>query len=286
MKVLITGAHGFLGTYFKHNISLDKIEFFYGTTSTSQGNNDIVFGDLYHDINKVIPHHNFEGLIHFASIIPQNFESADFNLFQKNIEMMNNLYGYAVQNKLKQFIYVSGFGSMSTPELYDVKDYYTLSKITGEHFCAMMRSKSINAASFRVSAPYGEYSRARNVINIFIEKALKNEDIILFGSGSREQNFTYAGDIVNAIALALEDIDVNGVYNIVGKRNISMLALAKLIITLTNSKSPILFNQTPDPQEDYRPSYRYTKAYNDFGYEPLCTLEEGLAKYIEWYKSR
>jgi nucleoside-diphosphate-sugar epimerase len=287
MKVLVTGSKGFLGTYVKNNISYSEHEFIYGTTSKlirQECKDYLVFDSLYQNIDEILSDHKVDVIIHLASIIPKTFQDADYKLFDKNITMMNNLYKFSVKNHLKKFIYLSGFGSMNDPKLLDIKDFYTMSKITCEHFCAMMSSKNIKAVSLRVSAPYGEFSKAKNVINIFIEKALKNEDITVFGTGKREQNFTYAGDIINAIKLTLKK-DVIGAYSIVGEKNVTMLDLAKLIIKLTNSKSKIVLSGI-DEQENYRPNYSYQKAYKDFGYKPKFSLEEGLKKYIKWYKNK
>ncbi|GAB1465752.1 hypothetical protein MASR2M54_12520 [Aliarcobacter cryaerophilus] len=46
-----------------------------------------------------------------------------------------------------------------------------------------MSKQGINATSFRISAPFGEYSHVKNVLNIFIEKSLNNEDLIIHGTG-------------------------------------------------------------------------------------------------------
>lgn len=285
MKILITGSKGFLGTYFKNNFSIDNHELIYGTTSKSNNDNYKVFDDLYQNIEEVLFNKKVEAIIHFASIIPKTFDETNYKLFEDNVKMMKNLYEYAIKNHLKKFIYLSSFGSMDNPKLLDIKDFYTMSKITGEHFCSMMESKNIDAVSFRISAPYGEYSKVKNVINIFIDKALKNEDIGMFGTGSREQNFTYAGDIINAIDSVLNR-SINGTYEIVSQENISMLNLAKLIKTLTSSDSKIVFNNEIDPQENYRPSYNFQKAYNDFGYKPKYSLEDGLKNYIKWYLNK
>ena len=282
MKILVTGSNGFLGSYFKNNFSNNSNKFIYGTTSKSNDNNYKIFDDLYHNIDDNLLNEKVEAIIHFASIIPNNFEEASYKLFENNIIMMNNLYNFAIKNNLKKFIYLSTFGSMNNPELLDIKDFYTMSKITGEHFCSIMENKNIASVSFRISAPYGEYSKTKNVINIFIDKAVNNENITIFGSGAREQNFTYVGDILNAIELVLNK-NITGTYNIVSQKNVSMLDLAKLIIDLTSSKSKIVFNNQIDPQEDYRPNYSYHKAYKDFGFKPTYNLKDGLKKYLNWY---
>ena len=197
--------------------------------------------------------------------------------------MMNNLYKFSVKNNVKKFIYISSFGSMDYPENLDIKDFYTMSKVTGEHFCSIMNFKKIHAVSLRVSAPYGEYSKNKNVLNIFLDKALKREDIMVYGKGTREQNFTYAGDIVHAIELILKKKKISGTYNITSNRNISMLNLAKLVKVITKSKSKIIFNNKKDPQENYRPKYNLKKAFKTFGYKSKFSLKDGLQKYIKWY---
>ena len=197
--------------------------------------------------------------------------------------MMNNLYKFSVNNNLKRFIYISSFGSMDHPKILDIKDFYTLSKITGEHFCSMMNFKGIHAVSLRISSPYGEYSKSKNVLNIFINNALKNEDIMVYGKGTREQNFTYAGDVSNALELILNKKKVSGTYDIASNQNISMLNLAILIKSITKSKSRIIFNNRKDLQENYRPKYNSKKANKTFGYKSKFNLKIGLQKYIKWY---
>ncbi|MCF6339851.1 MAG: NAD(P)-dependent oxidoreductase [Sulfurimonas sp.] len=285
MNILVTGSKGFLGTYFKNNFLNNKDKIIYGTTSEVEDSAYMVFDDLYQNIEKVLKNQKIDVIIHFASIIPKTFEETNYTLFENNNKMMNNLYEYSVKNHLNKFIYLSSFGSMNDPKLLDIKDFYTMSKITGEHFCSMMEAKGTDTVSFRISAPYGEYSKVKNVINIFIDKALKNEDITLFGTGSREQNFTYAGDIINAVGLVLEK-RVNGIFEIVSNNNISMLSLARLIKTLIQSESKIIFNNKIDPQEDYRPSYCSKKAFISFGYKSKYSLEDGLKKHINWYINR
>lgn len=285
MNIFVTGSTGFLGSYFRKHTLGTEHTFIYGTTSKINHTNYLQFDDLYANINDGLQGYKIDAIVHFASVIPQTFESAIFELFEKNIHMMNNLYQYAITHKIKKFIYCSSFGSMDHPEDLDIKDFYTMSKIGAEHFCKMMESKNIDAVSLRISAPYGEYSTVKNVINIFIDNALNNKDIFVYGSGKREQNFTYAGDIIHAIILLLNS-HVSGTYSIVSKENTSMLQLAKTIIRLTSSGSKIILNQHKDPQEGYRPMYDYKNACKDFGYIPQYSIEDGLKRYLDWYISQ
>jgi len=283
MKIAVTGSNGFLGKYFKEftNLQVDQIYFL---TTSKANENQLLCEPLYRDIESVFDGKDVDIIIHFASIIPTSFTDTNYELFTKNNEMMNNLYNFSIKSHLKKFIYLSGFGSMNDPKLLDIKDFYTMSKITGEHFCSMMQANDIQTASLRISAPYGEYAKAKTVLNIFIDKAMKNEPIEVFGSGKREQNFTYAGDIVKAIELCLE-YTTSGVYNIVSKKNTSMLELVNLIVKITNSSSKVIKAKSIDPQENYSPQYDYSKARIELSYDPKYSLEEGLKQYIKWLKT-
>jgi putative UDP-glucose 4-epimerase len=278
--IVITGSTGFLGSYIRSNIR-NNYEIIFATTS-SLDDGFVKFDSLYTNICEILCNKRIDCIIHNASIIPRNFAEATYQLFKDNTYMVENLFKFTLKNNVKKFIYMSTFGSMTNPKLFDVGDYYTLSKITGELFCSMLNKNGVDATSFRISSPYGEFLKANNVLRIFVNRALSNQDIIVFGDGSREQNFTYAGDILNAIELAIEK-DVQGTYEIVGKSNISMFRLAELIIDIVKSKSKIIFDGI-DPQENYRPKYSYKKAFKDFGYFPKTRLKDGLKKYIDWVK--
>lgn len=279
--VLITGSNGFLGTFFRLNVSTKNYNYIWG--STSKNKIFSTFTRNYQNINIIKPK-NIDVIIHFASNIPQTFNQAKFrNVFLPNIKMMNNLMEYSINNQVKKFIYLSGFGSMRNPELYDIRDFYTLSKITGEHFCSIMEAHGIETASLRISSPYGEYSKSRNVLNIFLQNAFNNIPLQIFGTGKREQNYIYAGDVVRAIELCLNK-KVNGIYSIVSEKNVTMLELAENIIKLSRSKSKIIKNVCIDPQEDFRPSYNLKRAKKELNFKPIFTLEAGLKKYINWLR--
>src|SRR5208337_648541 len=253
MNIFVTGSGGFLGSYFRHFNTLKGHHVIYGSVSNGSDHDFVRVNDLYSNVGDVLSSADVDAIIHFATVIPKSFDEAGFeNVFLPNVTMMGNLYSFAVRKKIAKFIYVSSFGSMKRPEHLDIRDFYTLSKVAGEHFCSMMEARGIQTASLRISSPYGEYSRAATVMNIFIERALNNEDIHVYGSGNRQQNFIYAGDITSAIELCLQK-SISGIYSIVSKRNVTMLDLARLIITLTKSGSKTVLGSREDPQEDYVP---------------------------------
>ena len=278
MNYLVTGANGFIGTYCRHNLNVNGVNFIYANCSNL--NQTTNFEREYKNISEVLRNTRVDGIIHLASVIPQHFNEAGYkSVFIPNIEMMNNLYEFALERKIKSFTYISTFGSMKSSEKLDIKDYYTLSKITGELFCNMMAETGIAATCLRIPSPYGEYLQQE----IFTKKALNNDDILIFGSGEREQNFIYVGDIMNAIKLTIENC-VSGIYEIVAKKNTSTLQLAQEIISICSSESNIVITNQPDPQESFKPNYSYQAARKDLGFEQKFELRDGLTRFIQWYK--
>jgi len=164
----------------------------------------------------------------------------------------------------------------------DIRDFYTASKIAGEHFCAMLSAQGIQSASLRISSPYGEFANKQTVLNLFVKKALNGEDISIYGTGSRSQNFVYAGDVVQAIERCF-DKDVSGVYNILGASNTSMRELAETVVATTSSKSRIILGEKPDPQEGYSfPHQIDERTRRELGYKPAVDIAAGVKRYVNW----
>jgi UDP-glucose 4-epimerase len=284
--ILITGANGFIGQYLLNNFKYDNYNILFATTSDNNNTKYYTFSSLFSDINEVLLNIRVDIIIHLAAIIPNSFEEADFDLFMKNIKMMDNLSKFAINRKITKFIYLSSFGSMINPPTYDIKDYYTLSKITGEHICAIMENSGIETASLRISSPFGEFYSKNNVLSRFIDLALTNKDIHVYGTGMRMQNFVYVGNISECIKKCI-DCKIRGVYDIVNSSNINMLSLAKLIVKLTKSKSKIIVGINNDPLEHNKIcKFSLERTFKELNCEEILSFEESIVKYIEWRREK
>jgi len=284
MNILITGINGFIGKNIKEKLKDDKrSKYFFGTTSDIE--DCVQFQKNYIGIEEKLQNETIECVVHLAAVIPNLFTNVEFDdVFLPNALMLDNLYKFSLKKNIKKFIYMSSFGSMEDYKNYKIKDYYTLSKIYGEHVCSMMEARNIQTASLRIPSPYGPYSNLKSVINIFIENALKNLDINVYGSGKREQNFIYVEDVIKAIELFVNtENKISGVYSIVSEKNTSMLDLAQMIKEICESKSKIIVGKYRDAQEGFRPEYDYDRVYRENGYKPDYNIYTGLKKYIEWY---
>jgi UDP-glucose 4-epimerase len=135
------------------------------------------------------------------------------------------------------------------------------------------------AVSLRISAPYGYRQSTRTVLQLFLEKALANQDLTYHGSGSRGQDFVAVEDVAHAVLAACNSNPLNGVFNITGGRTVSMLELANIVVNcLPGCRSKVIPSGKADPQEGFWPAYDIQKAYRQLGWRPKTGLEQGIAR--------
>ena len=138
---------------------------------------------------------------------------------------------------------------------------------------------------FNTSGPrirYGpEYGR---VIPNFINQALNDEEITVFGDGSQTRSFIYVVDEIEGILkMVYKDQAIGEVINLGSDQEFTVLEIAKLIIELTSSKSKIAFKSLPiDDPERRKPVLK--KANEILNWKPTTSLRDGLRKTINWFK--
>jgi len=121
------------------------------------------------------------------------------------------------------------------------------------------------------------------VMSNFIMQALTNKDITIYGDGSQTRSFCYVDDMIDGIILLMNSSsDITGPINLGNTAEISMLELAKKIITLTGSKSKIVNKALPqDDPTRRRPDIE--KAKELLGWRPIVSFEEGVEKTIQYF---
>ena len=142
----------------------------------------------------------------------------------------------------------------------------------------------------RIFNTYGPRMRTEGVygrvIPRFIEQALSNKPITIFGDGSQTRSFCYVTDQVEGLLrLAFLEEAKGEVVNIGDDKEMTILELAKLIRELTNSKSEIVFEELPkDDPPRRKPDI--TKAKEILNWEPKVELTDGLSKMIKWFEEK
>lgn len=122
------------------------------------------------------------------------------------------------------------------------------------------------------------------VVSNFIVQALNGDDITIYGDGSQTRSFCYVDDLIDALILTMGTGDeFTGPVNIGNPSEISILALAKIVIELTGSKSKLVFKPLPqnDPKQR-QPDIDLAKSQLDW--YPRVDLINGLKKTIAYFK--
>lgn len=123
------------------------------------------------------------------------------------------------------------------------------------------------------------------VVSNFIIQALKGEDITVFGDGSHTRSFQYIDDLVDGLIKLMETPDeFTGPVNLGNPEEFSVRELAEKIISMTRSRSRIIY--LPLPQDD--PRHRkpdISIAKRELKWQPVVDLETGLGKTIEYFKT-
>jgi dTDP-glucose 4,6-dehydratase len=151
---------------------------------------------------------------------------------------------------------------------------------------AYHRYHGLDAKIVRIFNTYGPRMRVRDgrAVPNFISQALRNEDVTIFGSGAQTRSFCYVSDLVAGI-LKLAESNVNEPVNIGNPHEMSIEAMAHLIIKMTGSKSQVVFKPLPTDDPKVRQP-DITRARTLLGWEPTVPLEQGLTSTIEYFRRK
>ena len=146
----------------------------------------------------------------------------------------------------------------------------------------------MNIIMLRFFTVYGPKQRPDLAINKFTRLMLNNEEIPMYGDGSTSRDYTYVDDIVDGIVKSCDYVIKNqSVYEILNLGNSSPVSLKEMINTIgkvLNVQPKI--KQLPMQPGDVDMTFAdVSKAKKLIGYEPKITFEEGITKFIDWYKN-
>jgi dTDP-glucose 4,6-dehydratase len=163
---------------------------------------------------------------------------------------------------------------------------YDEAKRFSEALCmAYKRTRGLNLGIVRIFNTYGPRLDVHDgrVVSNFVNQALRNDPITVYGSGQQTRSFCYVSDLIDGILkLALAGDSVVGPMNIGNPNEFTVLELAQLVIEKTQSKSEIVFKDLPsdDPQRRWPDISLATELLQ---WQPKVTLEMGIQLVIDWY---
>jgi len=167
------------------------------------------------------------------------------------------------------------------------KSPYATSKYEGEqHCCAFTDEGRLPTVSLRYFNVFGPYQYPRSeytaVVPAFIEKAVRNEPITIFGDGRQTRDFIYVKDVVTANAFFALKSQVTEVFNVACGRQITITDLALTIRNLAKSSSTIRYGA--ERTGDVKNSVGGVDKTQRVGFRLVCDLAGGLGATIEFFR--
>ncbi len=305
-RVAISGAAGFLGSHFcdrllREGYSVLGLDNFLTGAERNiahlSGNPDFEFRNQ--DVTAAFA---VEGpvdyVIHAASpASPKDYLQYPLETLEVGSTGTRHMLELAEQKRAK-FLVTSTSESYGDPSVHpQTETYWGNVNPVGPRSCydeskryaeaitmAFHRSRGVKTSIARIFNTYGPRMKLSDgrVVPAFLDQALQNKPITIFGDGSQTRSFCYQSDLIDGLYRLLLSDEVYPV-NIGNPREMTIREFATAIIAATNSKSELI--NEPLPQDD--PKQRrpdIAKAKRVLGWEPGVTLEEGLIPTIAYFR--
>jgi UDP-glucose 4-epimerase len=270
-----------------------------GSIYAKHKNLRVVKGDVL-DFNKVfLSMKGADIVVHAAAIAGiDTVVKSPTQTMRVNVIGTANVLEAAKQNKVKDrivdFSTSEVFGSFAFKPTEDsdtiagsageARWTYAVSKLAGEHLAiAYHREFNLPTVSVRPFNVYGPGQTGEGAIQVFIRKALKDEDIHIYGDGNQIRAWCYIDDFIDCFMECIENPKAIGEsFNIGNARAVmTTYGLAQTICRILNSKSSILFKPALSAEIELRiPSVE--KAFKVLGFKAKIDIDEGVRRTAEW----
>jgi len=308
VRILVTGAAGFLGSHFAEKY-LDAGHEILALDNFYTGKRDNIshlqanprFEVLRHDITQPLIV-EVDAIANFACpASPIQYQRYPVQTIKTSVVGMTNMLGLAKRLKVKIL-------QASTSEVYgdptispQSEDYWGNVNPIGIRACYDEGKRVAETLMFDYNRQYGVEIKVARIFNTygprmtiddgrvvtnFVAQALRGEPLTIYGDGSQTRSFCYVDDLIKGLSALFDSPkDVIGPVNVGNPKEFTILQLAEIVKRLTNSNSEIV--SKPLPQDD--PKQRkpdITKAKEVLGWSPEVALEDGLIKTIEYLRTQ
>ena len=166
---------------------------------------------------------------------------------------------------------------------------YAITKLDGEYYCKMFSDEGrLQTACLRYFNVFGPRQDPKSqyaaAVPIFIDRAVRQEPITIYGDGEQTRDFIYVKDIAAANAFFATQSTDTGVFNVAYGRRITIKELAQKICRLTNSRSEI--HHAPERAGDVKHSMASIEKLRATGFNPTSNFDEGLAATIAFFQRK
>ena len=305
-RIVITGAAGFIGSHLTEHF-LQQNNQVIGIDNLSTGDkrnldhlrDDKRFEFIEQDVTKYIEVGGpVDTVLHWASpASPIDYLELPIQTLKVGALGTHNALGLA-KSKNASFVLASTSEVYGDPLEHPQKESYwgnvnpigprgvydEAKRFAEAMTIAYHRYHGLNTKIIRIFNTYGPRMRINDgrAIPTFIGRALRQEDVTIFGRGTQTRSFCYVTDLVDGI-LRLIDSNIHQPVNIGNPTEMSIEEMARMIIEMTNSSSQIVFQPLPEDDPKIRKP-DITRAQTQLGWSPKVSITDGLTETIKFFK--
>ena len=301
MKILVTGGSGFIATYIvkhllenKHHVKILDLKEPKIRHKNIEFANKSILDNIINEIK------GCDAVFHFAALLGvENSDKRPLDTMRVDLEGSVNVFKSAMEANIKKMIFSSSSEVYGEPRELPIREdstkgpvsTYGVSKLAAEMYAkAYNQEFGTDIRIVRFFNVYGPRQTANFVVPIFMNLALQNNPIKIFGEGNQTRCFTYVEDVTDGVLKVFEKGRAGEAYNIGNNQPTTILELAQIVKELTGSKSEIIkagFGKETRLKEreiEYRiPDISKIKT---LGWVPKTSIREGVRKILEYVKKQ
>ncbi|MBN1660296.1 MAG: NAD-dependent epimerase/dehydratase family protein [Anaerolineae bacterium] len=310
MRILVTGAAGFIGSHLAERLvalghevrGIDCFTDYYSRALKAlnaealrrQGVDLMALDLAADDLAPAVEGAEF--IVHLAAQPGISATTAFETYLRNNVQATHRLLLAAQQSPA-----LRGFLNISTSSVYGADatgdesteprptSYYGVTKLAAEQLVlALARDRGLPACSLRLFSVYGPRERPEKLYPRLIAAILDDKEFPLFaGSESHVRSFTYVDDVVDGLVAALDRFDAcaGQILNIGSDRSITTAEGIRIVEDIIGAPARIV-TRPRRPGDQLRTHANIDKARRLLGYEPATIPEVGLAREVSWYRDQ
>ncbi len=292
MKLLVTGATGFLGENFVRQLQSEYelvalVRDSSNIDSLKNLNCNIQKYKAESEIFEVFEHHDFDGVVHFASSVCVDHEYEDIKvLIDSNIYFGTLLLEASVTTKVKWFINTGTVWQSYLNEPYNPVNLYAATKEAFENIAKYYTETSnLIFTTLRLNDTFGPNDSRDKIFNLWISNAQTGEPLKM-SPGEQIIDISYIDDIVNAFDALIKELSEenavllkNATFTVANKEKVSLRELASIFEQATNLKLNIEWGGRAYREREIMGTYNVEQAVP--GWQQKYSLEEAIKKTVE-----
>src|SRR3954453_7165543 len=300
MKLLVTGAAGFIGSTYvrlakeEHEVRvLDKLTYA-GRRENLPDDVELLVGAIEDPLVVREAMEGCDAVVNFAAESHVDRSIDDHEAFARTHVIGTSVLLEAVRERgVPRYLQVStdevygsiAEGSFTEESPLDPSSPYSATKAAGDLLVsAHAHTYGIEAVICRGSNNYGPRQYPEKLIPLVVLNALHGDPLPVYGDGRQVRNWLYVEDFARAIDLCLERGRSGQVYNVGGPSEAENIDVVKKILELTGQDESLIEYVTDRPGHDRRYSLSSDKLKSELGWAPQMEWDDGLARTVDWYR--